>query len=81
MALLIYLSQRAPLIVVGCDELKECIVRIVLAILVTVTFQQWYACTQECGVEQPIGPIGIGEFLFRHPEQILGLHFAYPIHK
>jgi hypothetical protein len=63
------------------DDLKGYIVRILLAILVTVIFQQWYARTQECGVEQPIGPIGIAEFLFRHPEHIFGLHFAYPIHK
>lgn len=55
--------------------------RILLAILVTAIFQQWYARTQECGVEQPIGPIGIAEFLFRHPEHLFGLHFNYPILK
>ncbi len=51
---------------------------VVIALAVLVLFQQSYARSQECGVEQPVGLLGIAETYFRHPEHLVGLHFGYP---
>lgn len=50
---------------------------VALALSVLVLFQQTYARSQECGIEQPVG-LGIFEFWFRHPETLVGLRFRYP---
>lgn len=44
-----------------------------------IATQQIYARTHEYGVEQPIGFLGIAEWLYRHPESLFGQHFNYPI--
>lgn len=49
----------------------------VLAWLVAcVMVQQWYARTHHPCIEQPAGLLGLTEYLFRHPEEVLCL-FKY----
>lgn len=38
-----------------------------IALGALVAFQQSYARSHESGIEQPIGPLGVAEMLFRHP--------------
>jgi len=46
---------------------------LVVGLVALVVFQQSYAQSHEYGVEQPVGYLGMAEYLFRHPEKLLGL--------
>lgn len=41
-----------------------------IALVALVVFQQSYARSHECGIEQPIGLFGVAEMIFRHPERL-----------
>ena len=42
-----------------------------IALVALVVFQQSYARSHQYGIEQPVGLIGVAEYLFRHPEKLL----------
>lgn len=52
---------------------------VAFSLALLVLFQQCYARSQECGIEQPIGLLGIAEMYFRHPEALVGQHFHYSV--
>jgi len=51
----------------------------VICRLALVIFQQHYARTHQYGIEQPVTPMLVAEYYFRHPEALLGWHFDYPV--
>ncbi len=51
-----------------------------LWLIVVIIFQQWYARSNQYGIEQPVG-LGMFEYLFRHPETLIGQRFNYPVSK
>ncbi len=51
-----------------------------LLLIVVIVFQQLYARSHQHDIEQPVG-LGMFEYLFRHPETLVGQRFDYPVSK
>lgn len=53
--------------------------KVSLLLFCVVFIQQSYARSHQGSIEQPVGILGMIEWLFRHPECLVGMHFDYPV--